>query len=355
MSKDPLGEQNRAEDLSKILYEEATEKAHAAGTAAELRHAANLFNRIKRYGDAGELAKHYYKLAEEADRGQRKKQFFISLALLAAITVAVGIYFILAPLVKYNNAVKMMEAKDYANAAEEFFSIDNYKDSRDLALECRYIYTKQLLDDGDLIDAVRNFAALGSYKDSSALRREYQLDAIRMAEIYDVVVYGEYLGTPIEWRVIDIEGDAVTMVSNGILSNFTKYNDNAVDVVWETSTVREMLNSKFVASFWEDERERILATEIVNADNFEYGTDAGADTVDYAFLLSAEEVERYFPTEELRVSNYSGSISWWLRTPGEDSRKAAYVRVDGTIHLNGTNVDRVQIGLRPAIRLNIAK
>jgi hypothetical protein len=90
------------------------------------------------------------------------------------------------------------------------------------------------------------------------------------------------------------------------------------------------------------------------------GSDTGNDTDDYIFLLSLEEVVRYFgdsgqlangPSEnrnaiddqynEARIA-YDFGGWWWLRSPG-----------GGDIGVSGTRVDDDYHGVRPALWINL--
>lgn len=113
---------------------------------------------------------------------------------------------------------------------------------------------------------------------------------------------------------------------------------------WENSELRQYLNGRFLrTAFTGDEQERILVSELQNSDNPIYGTDGGNTTYDMIFVLSLEEAENYFTTEnvksyltpsvimrhkpyskkELDLLKENGgrypSESFMLRTPGENA------------------------------------
>lgn len=68
----------------------------------------------------------------------------------------------------------------------------------------------------------------------------------------------------------------------------------AVD--WEHCTLRRWLNGSFYRALPLTVRSRVLEVENCNAANAKHGTHGGNPTVDRVFLLSIDEVERYFPT-----------------------------------------------------------
>jgi hypothetical protein len=122
-------------------------------------------------------------------------------------------------------------------------------------------------------------------------------------------------------------------------------------------------------------------------DNRWYGTDGGNSTKDKVFLLSIEEVIKYFgdsgdlanrkgwywnwedSQDELRDGkgyyindqHNSGRVAksnnigywWWLRSPGYHQYDAAGVNDDGSIFLNGYHADYPSGGVRPALWLNL--
>lgn len=155
------------------------------------------------------------------------------------------------------------------------------------------------------------------------------------AEIGDLVCMGVYQQTrnsdvnePIYWRVMEKEGDNVLLLADKLLDSFS-YNYNPdrevlTDVTWENCSLREFLNlpEGFLSMFTPEEIARMQTTHLENkAANDELMAQWGSfedqgektysdlatqdrpddpDTDDKIFLLSYQEVLRYFgePTEE---------------------------------------------------------
>ena len=44
-----------------------------------------------------------------------------------------------------------------------------------------------------------------------------------------------------------------------------------------------------------------------------------------------------------------GLLWWWLRSPGNNSNNAANVNNDGSLNMNGNNVNNNEAGVRPAL------
>jgi len=165
-----------------------------------------------------------------------------------------------------------------------------------------------------------------------------------------------------------MQGDRALLITEEIIEQ-RSYHDETVDVTWETCTLRTYLNSEFYRKFSAQEQAMILETSITNADNQWYGTNGGRSTRDKVFLLSLEEVVKYFgdsgqlenrnPNSEYLIDDkyngervayfvYNSGFWWWLRSPGFVLYHAAYVDTDGDSTLLGDWVNR-KGGVRPAL------
>ena len=91
----------------------------------------------------------------------------------------------------------------------------------------------------------------------------------------------------------------------------------------------ELVARGLIAQVTDEEKVRILYSEIENPDNARYGTEGGNNTNDYVFALSYDELKTYFekekyftyPTQyaidEAVMVGYETSYAWWwLRSPG---------------------------------------
>jgi hypothetical protein len=138
--------------------------------------------------------------------------------------------------------------------------------------------------------------------------------------------------------------------------------------------MRKYLNREFYDSFSEADRAQIVEVTNENPDNPWDGTEGGNTTTDKVFLLSIDEIVEYFgdsgqlkakPTgpkgeswwfdDQYNVdrSAKSGSKNawWWLRSPGYVSTRAAYIPINGNVHLHGEPVKSRNGGVRPALWL----
>ena len=196
-------------------------------------------------------------------------------------------------------------------------------------------------------------------------------NSLKLAAVGDRITFGKYRGEAVVWRILTVEGKKMLAISESVL-DLQPYNIDEVDVTWERCTLRDWLNRDFLyAAFSESDREHISETRLVNSDNKKYSVYGGRDTQDSVFLLSIDEVERYYKDDEDRAATISASgverseersrglqigepWYWWLRSPGASSVKAAFIQGSGMINYSGAGpeVDDVYGGIRPAIWLN---
>ena len=177
----------------------------------------------------------------------------------------------------------------------------------------------------------------------------------------------------IEWRVLDRQEDGILVISEYILER-RAYHAQQESVTWADSSIRRYLNGEFLNRFTPEERRRIIETKVINDDNPWFDTNGGQDTTDYVFLLSLDEVLRYFgDSGQLGNQNHPDNLSWgvrdryndnrithmpdgtaswwWLRSPGKYSVGAAGVTDDGDLGVTGLIVVAFFGGLRPALWL----
>ena len=132
-----------------------------------------------------------------------------------------------------------------------------------------------------------------------------------------------------EWQILDYdEKNNRVMLPSKYLVEEGEYHKKNKKVTWEKSTLREWLNGYFYYdAFSAPERTLIRLTDVKNNKNPKYGTDCGKDTKDYLFLLSLDEVEKYFSVDlssdeymyipGLKIRYYNGEEGyWWLRSMG---------------------------------------
>ena len=191
----------------------------------------------------------------------------------------------------------------------------------------------------------------------------------------DTVAFGTYPqteegtdNTPIEWEVLERDGDKALLISKYAL-DCIRYNTKDKSVTWETCSLRTWLNGDFYNKAFNAEEKRNIVLSKVTADkNPSYSTDPGKDTDDNVFLLSIPEVNNYLKDKASRMcaptdyavkngayTNNSDKVDgrascwWWLRSPGDNCGDAASVSNDGFVHLDGYNVTYSDRSVRPCV------
>ena len=177
------------------------------------------------------------------------------------------------------------------------------------------------------------------------------------------VKFGNYT-----WKVLDVQDGKALLLTEDIIE-FRPYHKSCTEITWADSDIRSYLNSDFITNnFSEEEQQKIIETAVTTPDNEWFNVEGGEDTQDKVFLLSIEEVVKYFgdsgqlengnPDSEYfiddeynegRIAYNEGVAEWWfLRSPGGEAGRAADMSDVGTIILYGdcTNAGH---GTRPAL------
>ena len=193
----------------------------------------------------------------------------------------------------------------------------------------------------------------------------------------DTLTFGNYCQRPIEWRVIEVSNNKALLITKDAI-DCKPYNNEFEDITWENCTLRQWLNNEFInQAFSKEEQNKIILTNLSNPNNARYGAWGGNNTQDKIFLLSIDEVKKYFKDiedRECKPTNYAkkqgawtddkeeylGNCRWWLRSPGEYQNEAAHVYGDGNVIDFGYRVDGFNLingkkgeAVRPALYINL--
>ena len=200
---------------------------------------------------------------------------------------------------------------------------------------------------------------------------------ITTAEVGDIIKFGTYEQDndssngkdKIEWLVLEVKDGKALVISKKAL-DCKPYNNEYEDVTWETCTLRKWLNDDFINSAFSADEKAAIPTVTVSADeNPEYSTYTypGNATEDKVFLLSINEVNKYFESDQARacepteyavangvyVNSDSGNCWWWLRSPGDYQFGAASVSDDGDVDELGYYVNGSNCAVRPALWIDL--
>ena len=212
------------------------------------------------------------------------------------------------------------------------------------------------------------------------------IDSILMptsVEVGDVITFGDF-----QWRVLDVDGTRALLITEYVIEEraFHSVNDITNKITWEHSDIRKYLNGEYYDSFTPTDQAKIIETNVINPGNPWYGKRCCDDTLDKIFLLSYEEVVRYFgdsgalemcrgvdmgygcPLGDAVKDEYNKARSvlnldgfnawWWLRSPGgprdhTDNDHVTAGSVDNIIWICGDDICKEDGGVRPAMWVNL--
>lgn len=178
----------------------------------------------------------------------------------------------------------------------------------------------------------------------------------------ETVTFGTYQGQPIEWYVLDQDQGGALLLSVHALDS-RPFSETPAQ--WDHSSLRSWMNGDFYQeAFTPAEQADILSSSLDNGDDLNYGTEAGENTEDNVFLLSAAEAKKYLAGDKTTTSptyyavsqgaytNEDGNCAWWLRSPGMTEEGPAYYSSQGEIGSRAHKASETIIGVRPAIRVS---
>ena len=351
----------------------------------------------KRKEEFDRLRAEQKKRAEEATRlaGQkaredaakaRKRMIFGTVAAIVIIAAVLLITKVIIPGVTYSKAEKLLSAGNYDSAIAAYEKLGNYKNAKECVFACKYEKAVNLLETGKSEDAISIFEDMSDYKDSQKYIADYYTNLygsnvyqeMKNTEVGDTITMGTYEqdgdvtngAEPIEWLVLKKDKFQFMLISKYCL-DCKEYNYSYVDTTWEFSSIRKWLNGSFFnTAFEEAEQSQILETDINNSvlDSIvrrSKETVGGNDTVDKVFLLSADEVNEIWLSNNDRIAKAttfakengafvvgSNCTVWWLRSPGFLQSSATFVDNAGGLDESG-GVSVSDIAVRPVIWIDI--
>lgn len=204
------------------------------------------------------------------------------------------------------------------------------------------------------------FVALNDHKDSKEkaeqLLKEHRNENFLVGNVITFGSYEQDNNTAngkeeIEWVVLVKEDDRMLVITRYVFDK-VPYHEQRENVTWENCTLRKWLNSTFLNRAFNSEEQAIISTVTVSGDKNSNATQ------DKIFLLSIEEVNKYFSSDSdrmgMNVHKKAYSWFWWLRSPGKyEQQRAAYILTGGAIDTTGTPVNSENIGVRPALWIDL--
>ncbi|MBQ6520449.1 MAG: hypothetical protein IJI14_17175 [Anaerolineaceae bacterium] len=288
--------------------------------------------------------------------------------------------------VRYNEALRYIQKEKYSEALAILTEIEDFKDSKDKIVQCNtsinekiYSQATTLISSANYIDAYVELSKLGGYKDSQTLRSSIWANykaSLKNAKNGTIIILGSYEQDnnlsngkePIEWYVINNNGNSILLLSKQILDRkYFNKKDDLYGISWEKSDLRSWLNNNFLTTSFSQEEQSMISLATVEAHpNPEYpNVSSGNSTQDKIFLLSIQEANQYLSNEMKRpeITKFASrpeqnfewwlldSDDWWLRTVGEYDFNVSTMD-SGKIDYGGTLLTIGWIGVRPAMRIN---
>ena len=366
-------------------WKDADEQIYACQRKIEEIKAKEEADRLERERQAEQK-----RIAAEKAAKKRKKVAAIVLPIVAVcIVIAILIPTVIIPSINYSKAVDLYNAGKYDEAITAFTALNGYKDSESQITKCetaikdqKYNAAIELYNTGKYDEAITAFEALNGYKDSETQLEkcyigkygEEKYNLIKNIKVGDTYKFGSYEQDnktsngkeEIEWIVLDKDGMSLLLISKYAL-DCQQYNTSYINVTWETCSLRKWLNGTFLSAAFSSEEQNSIISSTVTADkNPSYSTSPGNNTTDKVFLLSINEVNKYFNSDSARQCQGTaycyaqgaykagnGNCWWWLRSPGYYSDYAAYVYYGGSVTHSGDFVNDCYVAVRPALWINL--
>lgn len=163
---------------------------------------------------------------------------------------------------------------------------------------------------------------------------------------------------PILWEILDIKSNRLLLISKFAIT-LSSFVENGI-ALWEICSLRKWLNKSFFESaFNEKDKDLIVATSVLT--NKYFNTLQTKETKDRLFLLSIDEVKKYyknplkricFDMPSLKKDEQKKELWWWLRSPCYDLYNASFVNAEGDI-IDGGAFGNALGAVRPALWIEL--
>ena len=288
----------------------------------------------------------------------------------------------------YRHMLRANDEASYKQAGTEFMDLYNYKDSYEYALRCfesaekckrkekrkrwgrgfeglgRGVLGVILLSFIMLIIGIAISMGTGFLRIKNEQEKIEQIrEQINHIEVGELLSFGSEKGTneTIQWQVMEKKEGRILVVSDKAIycGPYQTFSGTSSD--WERSQIRIELNNRFLTNYFNDFEKPLICSEDVftkKRDSDEYYS-----TKDKIFILSEEEINKYYPTNDDRVCHVTESLQqsgasdptyWWVRSPASPTSEkglASVVTSNGTILEKEHDVNDENIAIRPAMWL----
>lgn len=316
--------QNKADDITNSAVLEEAEKLFNIDTIYSCEEAAELYKSISGWKNVDELAEKCYRRLDELKieqqrknelyriEAQKRKKLMIKIApfIIAVVAVAaIASRYYFSPDTKYDKAMSLVDEGKLDEGYEALVALDGYKDSAEQAIK---IYDKD------------------------------KIEKLKSAEAGDYVSFGEYEQDNntsngkenIDWLVLEKDGSKLFVISKYAL-DFEPYDDIADEADWEDCTLRMWLNDVFLDTAFSDAERLMIPTIPLKSE-----TNEKESTEDRVFLLSQDEVLKYFKTDNDRKcypTKYAISKNDHIQidSNGREKKKGTNISCDWMLRTEG--------------------
>ena len=215
---------------------------------------------------------------------------------------------------------------------------------------------------GDIAEAgVRPCVWYKTETNAAPVAAPLAFENIADAKVGDKITAGKYEEEEIIWTVAAAENGKFLLVADNALDAFAYHSDIKEDVDWDSATLKFWLNGAFINKAFDDAVKAKISTSTLTTK----GVNGGADITTYnrIFVLSAEELVKYFPNREDRMVKPTasavqngvytdpiyGTCDYWVREAGTTAGNGAYVYYYGDVNEAGALARSTFIGVRPAM------
>lgn len=284
------------------------------------------------------------RLAEERSKRLRKRLIIIfTPAIIIFIVFLIIFNTVIVPNKKYNQSIEMINSGNVVEGYETLEKLNGYKDSKEKALSLFGDYIATAKTAGSTV----TFGAYEQDNDTSNGKE------------------------PIEWRILNIQSDGVTLISEYAL-DCQPYNTTDENTTWESCSLRAWLNSTFINEAFTAEEQAVIGDT-----NVRFGEEINTLSVippsgitkDKVFIISLSELRKAsnngilnkictptaYAVAQGVISDYSNHIYWWLRNQGDGQNKEVCVQPSGQEYVAGYVVNSKCICVRPCIFIKRAQ
>lgn len=196
---------------------------------------------------------------------------------------------------QYSNAIKSFENGSYESAYKAFCELGDYREAKAKAEEA-----KAKRDEKARIDGMRSEAS--KIMQPITVKEKYNSNEHRVS-----------------WKILDVDADLgrVLMITTECIGDRPWGHGT-----WSECSLRKWLNEEFYSSLPEEARVRVATTEVRDID-------ADKTVEDKVFILSVDEVHKYFRDQRARRCCNAGekNPTWWWMRQLSSSKKKSGVRV----------------------------